>query len=252
MTEDRWLTCLDPQAMHYVLRGKVCNRKWMLFAVACYRRVPPFDGRAENGEITALDLRTSIDAAERFADGSATRAEIIGQLWPDSDYSLAPGKDAEPRELLENEVYRGCIDLWQLAREPPSHFPRSCGFAMSAAHCAAFSLAFSVAGDEAGRESWWKVVEAEKRIQAHLLRDVVGNPFRPPPALALSVREWNENTPRRIAQTIYEERAFDRLPILADALEDAGCDNVDILAHCRGPGPHVRGCWVVDLILGKQ
>jgi hypothetical protein len=65
-------------------------------------------------------------------------------------------------------------------------------------------------------------------------------------------------TPRRsptmvaLAQTIYTDRAFDRLPILADALEDAGCTDAEILAHCRGPGPHVRGCWVVDLILGKE
>ena len=51
---------------------------------------------------------------------------------------------------------------------------------------------------------------------------------------------------------MHDDRAFDRLPILADALEDAGCDNADVLAHCRGEGPHVRGCWVVDLILGKQ
>ena len=56
----------------------------------------------------------------------------------------------------------------------------------------------------------------------------------------------------KLAQGIYEERAFDRLPILADALEDAGCDNADILSHCRGPGPHARGCWVVDLLLGKK
>ena len=52
--------------------------------------------------------------------------------------------------------------------------------------------------------------------------------------------------------TALEERAFDRLPILADALEDAGCDNADILNHCRSAGPHVRGCWVVDLVLGRS
>jgi hypothetical protein len=62
---------------------------------------------------------------------------------------------------------------------------------------------------------------------------------------------WNDATIHKLAHSIYADRAFDRLPILADALEDAGCDNADILAHCRGPGPHVRGCWVVDLILGK-
>jgi hypothetical protein len=55
-----------------------------------------------------------------------------------------------------------------------------------------------------------------------------------------------------LAQAIYDEGAFDRLPVLADALEETGCTNADILGHCRGPGPHVRGCWVVDLLLGKK
>ena len=55
-----------------------------------------------------------------------------------------------------------------------------------------------------------------------------------------------------LARGIYDEKAFDRMPILADALQDAGCDNDDVLSHCRGGGPHVRGCWVVDLLLGKE
>ena len=85
-----------------------------------------------------------------------------------------------------------------------------------------------------------------------MLRDIVGNPFRLPPAIEPAWLVWNDGTIRKIVQAIYEERAFDRLPILADALEDTGCDNVELLAHCRGDGPHVRGCWVVDLLLGKQ
>ena len=63
--------------------------------------------------------------------------------------------------------------------------------------------------------------------------------------------EWRTSTVVQLAQGIYADRAFDRLPILADALQDAGCDNEDVLTHCRGTGPHARGCWVVDLILGK-
>jgi hypothetical protein len=55
-----------------------------------------------------------------------------------------------------------------------------------------------------------------------------------------------------MAEVIYADSAFDRLPVLADALEEAGCTISDILDHCRGPGPHVRGCWVVDLLLGKE
>jgi hypothetical protein len=81
----------------------------------------------------------------------------------------------------------------------------------------------------------------------HLLRDIFGNPFRP---VAINPA-WRTPTVFTLATGIYAEGAFDRLPILADALQDAGCDSAEVLDHCRGPGPHVRGCWVVDLLLGK-
>jgi hypothetical protein len=85
---------------------------------------------------------------------------------------------------------------------------------------------------------------------AFLLRDVFGNPFR-----TASINQtwfaWNDGAIRKVAQAIYDGRAFDRLPLLADALEEAGCTDADILGHCRGGGEHVRGCWVVDLLLGK-
>jgi hypothetical protein len=87
--------------------------------------------------------------------------------------------------------------------------------------------------------------------QRFLLYEHFGNPFTWP-ALDLAWRQWNDRCVERIARVIYDERAFDRLPILADALEDAGCDNADILNHCRSGGEHVRGCWVVDLLLGKS
>jgi predicted metal-dependent HD superfamily phosphohydrolase len=80
------------------------------------------------------------------------------------------------------------------------------------------------------------------------IREVIGNPFRP----VTVDSTWRTCTVLSVAQSIYDERAFERMPILADALEDAGCDNADILEHCRQPGEHVRGCWVVDLILGKS
>ena len=91
---------------------------------------------------------------------------------------------------------------------------------------------------------------AERAAQAVLLRDVFGNPFRPV-AIDAGCLAWNGGTVVRLAQAIYDERAFDRLPILADALEDAGCDSADLLAHCRREGVHTRGCCVVDLLLGK-
>ncbi|HET6572444.1 MAG TPA: hypothetical protein VFG68_02490 [Fimbriiglobus sp.] len=82
---------------------------------------------------------------------------------------------------------------------------------------------------------------------AALLRCIVGYPFRP----VACDPSWRTSTVVGLAEAIYADRVFDRLPILADALEDAGCTHPDVLAHCRGDGPHARGCWVVDLILGK-
>ncbi|VTT98685.1 Uncharacterized protein OS=uncultured bacterium PE=4 SV=1 [Gemmataceae bacterium] len=79
------------------------------------------------------------------------------------------------------------------------------------------------------------------------LQCLFGNPFCP----VTADPTWLTSTVVALARGIYEDRAFERMPILADALQDAGCDNADILDHCRGPGPHVRGCWVVDLLLGK-
>jgi hypothetical protein len=101
--------------------------------------------------------------------------------------------------------------------------------------------------------------EVEQAAQCVLLRDIFRNPPRPSSPIPPPVLAWNDGTILRIAEGIYQERRMPegtldtaRLAILANALLDAGCDNEDILAHCRSEGPHVRGCWVIDLILGKQ
>lgn len=112
-----------------------------------------------------------------------------------------------------------------------------------AGHAEAMEATPILASAEVGR--------AEEVEQACLLREIVGNPFRPPSIDPVILR-WNESTVVKLAQSIYDERAFDRMPILADALEEAGCHEAELLAHCRRPGPHVRGCWLVDLILGRE
>jgi hypothetical protein len=94
---------------------------------------------------------------------------------------------------------------------------------------------------------WLKGRSKAIPVLASLLRDIFGNPFRPT-ALDPS---WRTSAVTALASQMYESRDFANMPILADALEDAGCDNADIIAHCHGAGPHVRGCWVVDLVLGK-
>jgi hypothetical protein len=93
---------------------------------------------------------------------------------------------------------------------------------------------------------------AESSAQCCLLRDIFHNPFQPMPTLNPAWLTWNGGIVPTLAQAIYDKRAFNCLPVLADALEEAGCDNEEIMAHCRGPGPHVKGCWVVDLVLAKE
>ncbi len=91
--------------------------------------------------------------------------------------------------------------------------------------------------------------EYERIAQCALIRDIFGNPFRP----VVFSADWRSTDAVAIARTMYESRDFGAMPILADALQDAGCDNEDILSHCRDTNQtHVRGCWVVDLVLGKD
>src|SRR5205085_4812429 len=102
---------------------------------------------------------------------------------------------------------------------------------------AAFKTNVDAATLDAGRR-------AEQRQQCDLLRCVFGPlPFRAPPRLKAAWLAWEGGTVPKLAAAVYEERAFDRLPILADALEDAGCTETELLTHLRAPGPHVRGCW---------
>jgi hypothetical protein len=102
------------------------------------------------------------------------------------------------------------------------------------------------------RHAFYDPAWAEERdAQCELVRDLLGNPHRPP-ALDPAWLAWNDRTVLKIAHAIYADRHFEDLPVLADALEDAGCTDAAILDHCRRPGEHVRGCWVVDLLLGKE
>jgi hypothetical protein len=85
-----------------------------------------------------------------------------------------------------------------------------------------------------------------------VLRDIFGNPFRKPLLTDRPATSSSSPVVSELAHAIYDDRAFDRLPLLADALEDAGCTDAELLGHLRSPGPHVRGCWAVDLVLGKN
>jgi hypothetical protein len=100
------------------------------------------------------------------------------------------------------------------------------------------------AADAARREA----EEAMEMLIRCLINEVHGNPFRP---VAFSPW-WRTETVLSLARQMYDDRDFIATPILADALEDAGCANADLLNHLRAPGPHIRGCWAVDLVLAKE
>jgi hypothetical protein len=207
--------------------------------------------------------RDAVDVAERHADGAASTNEVERASYYaeaptfgfdfDAGYILqrrAEGSGFEPsvRKLMKMGVYTEA-DLQPGARlgDPPIRSRLE-----NAAHIAYHVVTTGYIQRGVLDEHLIQHLSALDQWPGDwLIRDIVGNPFRLVTA-ARAWLSWNEATIPKMAQGIYDERAVDRLPILADALEDAGCDNADILAHCRAPGPHVRGCWVVDLILGKE
>ncbi len=227
MTEKEWLTSLDAVVMLQFLGKKASGRKLRLFGVACVRRKRIGDLLADERS------REAVEWAERYADRQASRKEL---------------RAAEQRaRAVAQSLARAAVRA-------------SSGYAASYAALAATEAAAYTAPRAASQASYF--VECVNRggadraqiraSHADLLREVFGNPFRPvrraPGWLA-----WGDRTIPKLAQAIYDERAFERLPVVADALEDAGCTNSDLLGHCRRPATeHVRGCWVVDLLLGKS
>ena len=170
------------------------------------------------GDASSSDYRNALEAVERFADGLLTETECDAVL---ADEAPLVATFVSAERLLEAAT---STERWKAACDGASQ-----------AGIAAKSL---------DRLLW-------HYTQPHYsawIREVFGNPFRP----IVVAPDWLTGDVIGLATGIYQDRAFDRLPILADALMDAGCDNEDILRHCRGDGPHVRGCWVLDLLLGKQ
>jgi hypothetical protein len=154
-----------------------------------------------------------VEMAERYADGQASRAELRSVGY------LAFGGPPSDVEVVVG-LARGACDGTSIYER---HFVESFANLYSPT-----AVAFDVA--------------------VGLVREVFGNPFRP----VTFSPSWCTDTAVALALQMYESRDFGAMPILADALHDAGCDSEDILAHCRDDGPHVRGCWVVDLVLGKE
>jgi hypothetical protein len=219
------------------LRDMASERKVRLFACACCRRISHF--------LTHERSREAVEVGERFADGNATLEDLASthdaayEIDRDGPWVSVPGESLDTYEV---RMAHCC------AAKAAVHAARPDGMDYGFGKLPYDAVsAFLHAARPAALTSP-RFVNEHYREQTILLREIFGNPFRP---VTISPH-WLTPTVASIAQAIYTDRAFDRLPILADALEEAGCANADILTQCQGPWPHVRGCWVVDVILGKE
>jgi hypothetical protein len=236
MTEDEWLKCTSPTHMLQFLRGKASDRKLRLFVCARCRRIWHLmeDERSRN----------AVEVAERYADdqarGEEREAATVAARHDRADALAARHasgyKISECPTHAATAAYLATLDVRSDREEPVS---------TAEAVIAVCSLIETYRASKLGGRA------GHALACCRLVRELFGNPFRPI-RLKSSWLAWNDGTVPKLAQAIYDERRFADLPILADALEEAGCTDADILAHCRQPGEHVRGCWVVDLLLGKE
>jgi hypothetical protein len=214
MTEAEWLDCLDPEPMLAFVQGKASNRKLRLFACAGCRWVWHLLNYGRS--------RRAVEVAERYADGKATRNELAAA--------------------------RTAADAAWDSRD-------GVNYAAWAATCAADPDAAIWNAVRTASAALMDTEYTSRSCQANLLRCLFGNPFRP---VTLNP-SWQTPTVTSLAHAAYGERILPsghldntRLGVLADALEEAGCTDLSILEHLRSPGPHVRGCHVVDLLTGRK
>ncbi len=237
MTDAEWDACTDPTPMLEFLRGKASDRKLRLFAAACCRRI--WRRLEEEGS------RNAVEVAEWFADGLATPRQLqIARKISEESKDPAPwgGEMACAWSATDKSAWNAAEGAARTSQVAFSPIWDAACHTTDRTHDRADRQAVGVV---ARRER-----ESARKAQAALLFDIFGTPFHPV-TITPAVWAWNDGAIGKLAQAIYPERAFDLLPLLADALEDAGCADPAILTHCRGGGEHVRGCWLVDLLLGK-
>lgn len=260
MTEAEWLAASDTKRMLRWLTEDANARKLQLFACACCRAIwyLLIDERA----------RRAVEVAERFADGLATEAELTEAhvaarlaAWSYLQTDGVPHRltqppasyfpDDERAGEYEHHIFLAATEAAVIRRTTQHESSISLGnedslnswysYTPYAQVVASLSSMFGLSDEDMAAR------ETAHGEQCHFLRDIFGNPYRP----VSPDHSWLTSTVVALARQMYDSRDYSPMPILADAVQDAGCENEDILNHCRGSGPHVRGCWVVDLVLGK-
>ncbi len=271
MTEAEWLDCIHPAAMLIHLRGEVSDKekaesrsrlhsgagelypgpspfaspaRFTRFIVACAARMR----HVPVGELTAKFLETFQSYAEGRATLDALRAHFS---------EMHAGRVKGQRRAADYLAFLG--------GETPLEAGHACWNLSGAAAWALAKDSIALTCKDTTEDDWFEwsfsggppdplyqaTARAEGCAQAELLREVIGNPFRPT-RVDLTWLRWNDGVVVRLARQIYADNTFDQIPLVADALEDAGCSERHILDHLRGASAHVRGCWAVDLILAQD
>ncbi len=219
MTEPQWLGSQDPFGMLDFIADKVSERKLRLFVASCCRRIESL--------FPHLGGQTCLNVVDRWADALATDQEV-----EEAVSRVLVGW--EPEQEIETVIRENIADaLLEICERSGNPVEVARGVSLRTRDAATASGASST---------------SEAKAQATALRDIVGNPFHKqsldPACLTSQVSH--------VANANYQQPRFDNLRVLGDTLEEAGCMDLEVLSHCRESGPHVRGCWVVDLILGKN
>jgi hypothetical protein len=224
MNEATWLACEDPVRMLKFLRRKTSDRKLRLCACACCRHI---------AYLVIAEGKRAIEVAEDFADGRAGHDQLSAARLELEPY-IKNGPEYVPWLATAESAYEAASEV---------------AGAVSSCAAEAVEIAVEASGPESV-SSFGTTDESRSKADSvcvEALRCIFGSPFRK----VKFNKKWRTDTALALAGQMYESRDFATMPILADALQDAGCDNADILDHCRDRGAHVLGCWVIDLVLGK-
>jgi hypothetical protein len=247
MTEAEWLAGADPLPLVNEVAERAGDRRLRLLVVACARRAWHL--------FEVGSYREMIEMAERYCDG-AVAGEVMGRTRIEARAAYDRAMETiqpvnairmlVPYEMAE-VAFVACAEPGTLTERIATfagRYRRGSHYVMRGVDAVAKAASY-VATSEGERNPNIAAQSAEWAEQADLARDIFGNPFRP---VAIEP-SWRTSAVVTLARQMYESRDFTPMPIVSDALLDAGCDHSDVIAHCRSDRPHVRGCWLVDLLL---
>jgi hypothetical protein len=245
MTEAEWLTTTHFEGMARVVYARSQRRRCRLLAVAYCRLITPRLGDRRS--------QRAIEVAEQDADGAVGNESLVA-AHKDA-VAVVDERSSNPAVIAA--VIDATVGLEGGAADSTQQTLRI-GMESVAQYVTLphpYQAALYIGGAINSLNKWnsthptlIRFSGPSNEARASLFRDIFGNPFRP---VAFDPA-WRTSTAVALAQQMYDSRDFSLMPILGDALQDAGCESADMLDHCRGDGPHVRGCWVVDLVLGKS